>query len=77
MEGVKILEMQRRGTLRRKGRGTFGRWWRELERPSPAPGLWPAEQPVRITAQREIASSREGVGGGHSSGQRRGQHNPP
>jgi hypothetical protein len=39
MEGVKILEEQRRGTPRRKGRGTVGRWWRELERPSPAPGL--------------------------------------
>jgi hypothetical protein len=77
MEGVKILEARRRGTPRRKGRGTFGRWWRELERPSPAPGLRPVEQPVRITAQREVAPSREGVGGGHSSDQRRGQHNPP
>ena len=46
MEGVKILEMRRRGTPRRKGRGTFGRWWRELERPSPAQraaqGCWSA-----------------------------------
>ena len=45
------------------GRGTYGRWWRELERPSPAPGTAAREQPVRITAEREIASSRVGVGG--------------
>ena len=36
MEAVKILETQPRGTPRRRGRGTF-RWWRrELERPSPS-----------------------------------------
>jgi len=41
MEGTKILEMQCRGTLRRKGRGTCRRWWRELGRPSPAPACGP------------------------------------
>jgi len=66
MEGVKNLEAQRRGTPRRKGRGTFGRWWRELERPSPAPGTAAREQPARITAKREVASSRKGVGWGHT-----------
>jgi hypothetical protein len=66
MEGAKSLEAQRRGTPRRKGRGTFGRWWRELERPSPAPGTAAREQPVRITAKREVAPSREGVGWGHT-----------
>ena len=65
-EGAKNLEVQRRGTPRRKGRGTFGRWWRELERPSPAPGTAAWEQPARITAKREVASSRKGVGWGHT-----------
>ena len=36
MEAVKILEAQPRGTPRRRGRGTFRRWRRELGRPSPA-----------------------------------------
>lgn len=67
MEDVKILELQHRGTPRRKGRGTFERWWRELERPSPAPGTANREQPVRITVKREVASGRVGVGWGRST----------
>jgi hypothetical protein len=67
MEGVKILDVQHRRTLRRKGRGTYERWWRELERPSPAPGTANREQPVRITVKREVVSGRVGVGGGHST----------
>jgi len=34
MEAVKTLEVQPPGTPRRRGRGTFGRWRRELGRPS-------------------------------------------
>src|SRR5262245_37503459 len=65
-EGAKTLEAQRRGPPRRKGLGTFGGWCRELERPSPAPGTAVREQPARITAKREVASSRKGVGWGHT-----------
>jgi len=36
MEAVKILECSREGLSGVRGRGTFRRWLRELERPSPA-----------------------------------------
>ncbi len=36
VEGAKSLGVRPRGTSRRMGRGTFGRWRRELGRPSPA-----------------------------------------
>lgn len=41
------------------------------------PGVALEEQPVRITADREVVSSREGGGGGRMSGDRYGQHNQP
>jgi len=37
----------------------------------PGPGSAIREQPVRITAKREVALSREGVGWGHISDDRR------
>jgi hypothetical protein len=36
MEAVKILDGSREGLSGVRGRGTFRRWRRELERPSPA-----------------------------------------
>jgi len=39
MEAVKALEVQPRGTPRRKGRGTHEQWRRELGRPCPVEAL--------------------------------------
>jgi len=39
------------------------------------PGIAVQEQPMRITVEREVVSSREGGGGGRTSEDRLGQHN--
>ena len=77
MEGVKILKVQRRGTPRRNGARNVRKVVAGTGEALPGPGPAAREQPVRITAEREVASSRVGVGGGRSSDHRRGQHNPP
>lgn len=77
MEGVKILKTQRRGTPRRSGARNVWKVVAGTGEALPGPGYAAREQPVRITAEREIASSRVGVGGGRNSDHRRGQHNPP
>ena len=76
MEGVKILDVQRRGTPRRNGTRNVRKVVAGTGEALPGPGHAVWEQPVRITVEREVASSRVGVGGGRSSGDRRGQHNP-
>ena len=77
MEDVKSLEAQRRGTPRRIGAWNVRKVKAGTGEALPGPGFAAREQPVRITVNREVAPSREGVGGGRSSGDRRGQHNPP
>jgi len=64
MEGVKILKVQRRGTLRRNGARNVRKVVAGTGEALPGPGPAAREQPVRITAEREVASSRvvsEGV----------------
>jgi len=63
MEGVKILKVQRRGTPRRNGARNVRKVVAGTGEALPGPGPAAREQPVRITAEREIASSRVGVGG--------------
>ena len=72
MEGVWDPGAGARRTSRRKGRGTVGRLSWELERASSAPvlrgpGAWLAYN----RRNREVAGSREAVGGGRSSDDRR------
>src|SRR6266540_232264 len=62
MEGAKSLEVRPRGTSRRMGRGTFGRWRRELGRPSPA----------RRSASAAVGASRPITGAEPGSGWRAG-----
>jgi hypothetical protein len=77
MEDVKILESQRRGTPRRNGAWNVRKVMAGTGEAFPGPGHAVREQSVRITVNREVASSRVGVGGGCSSSDRCGQHNPP
>src|SRR6266508_881029 len=63
MEGAKSLEVRPRGTSRRMGRGTFGRWRRELGRPSPA----------RRSASAAVGASRPITGAEPGSGWRAGR----
>ena len=76
-EGVKSLEVQRRGTPRRIGAWNVRKVEAGTGEALPGPGFAAREQPVRITVNREVASGREAVGWGRSSDHRRGQHNPP
>ena len=57
MEAVKSLEAQPRETPRRRGRGTFGRWRRELGRPSLARWLR-----IGAGARRPITGDEPGNG---------------
>lgn len=84
MEGAEILEVQHQGTRRRIGHGKCAQVTAERERSvsAPASRLWAANLKAPGSGEtynrqnREVVERRAEVGGGHSSDDRRGQHNP-
>jgi hypothetical protein len=83
-DGAKSLDVQRLGTRRPRGSGTITQSITEQERSVSTPAslarrVLPSGAPVTakpISVAREVVERRAEVGGGSSSGDRRGQQNP-